>query len=143
MELDNTNITTGDAGTTPKPENKTFSQDDLNRIVSERLSKERAKAESDIQKREQDLQQREFLLTARTTLTERGLPVELSGFLNLSDPEAFEKGLEILDNYIKSELKKTTETAKPKPPPGALYGGRKETGSTKSDGIRSAMGLQV
>lgn len=63
---------------------KTFSQDDVNRIVGERLAKEKAKGEAAIAEREQQLAQRELLLTAKEKLTENGLPVELVDALNVS-----------------------------------------------------------
>ena len=41
---------------------KTFTQEDVNRIVSKRLSEEKQKAEADIAKREAQLKQKEFQL---------------------------------------------------------------------------------
>lgn len=123
--------------TTPAAEEKTFSQDDVNRIVSERLAKEKSKADATIAQREQELAQREFLLTAKTTLTEKGLPVELLDALNTSSPEAFEQSLRILEQHSKS-------TARETPPPYAVG-----TGSTPVIGygnadetIRRGMGLK-
>ena len=52
-------------------EGKTFSQEDVNRIVGERLAKEKAKNESDWQQREQDLQRRELQMTAKEYLSEK------------------------------------------------------------------------
>lgn len=52
-------------------EGKTFSQEDVNRIVGERLAKEKAKNESDWQQREQDLQKRELRMTAKEYLNEK------------------------------------------------------------------------
>ena len=82
---------------------KTFSQDDVNRIVGERLAKEKAKGEAALAEREQHLAQRELLLTAKEKLTENGLPVELVDALNVSSPEALEKALStvktVMDKY--------------------------------------------
>lgn len=87
---------------------KTFSQEDVNRIVGERLAKEKAKGEAALAEREQQLAQRELLLTAKEKLTENGLPVELVDALNVSSPEALEKALStvktVLDKY-KSEAR--------------------------------------
>ena len=91
MSEQNTN--TGDTG------NKTFSQDDVNRIVQERLGKEKTKTEAELAKREQELTQREFLLSAKNTLAEKGLPAELLDALNMSSPEAFEKSLNIFETH--------------------------------------------
>ncbi|MFR5070470.1 MAG: hypothetical protein ACLTE2_12475 [Eubacteriales bacterium] len=50
---------------------KTFSQEDANRIVGERLAKEKAKNDADWQQREQDLQKRELRMTAKEYLSEK------------------------------------------------------------------------
>ena len=72
---------------------KTFSQDDVNRIVGERLAAEKRKGEAALAEREQQLAQRELLLTAKEKLTKEGLPVELADALNVSSPEAMEKAI--------------------------------------------------
>ena len=88
---------------------KTFSQDDVNRIVGERLAKEKAKGEAALAEREQQLAQRELLLTAKEKLTENGLPVELVDALNVSSPEALEKALSI----VKTVMDKHKTEARP------------------------------
>lgn len=88
---------------------KTFSQEDVNRIVGERLAKERAKGEAALAEREQQLAQRELLLTAKEKLTENGLPVELVDALNASSPEALEKALSI----VKTVMDKHKAEARP------------------------------
>ena len=47
---------------------KTFTQDDVNRIVSDRLAKDREKASKELNEREQELAQREFRLNSRQKL---------------------------------------------------------------------------
>ena len=79
---------------------KTFSQEDVNRIVDERLAKEKAKGEAALAEREQQLAQRELLLTAKEKLTENGLPVELVDALNVSSNEALEKALSIVKTVL-------------------------------------------
>lgn len=97
------NNTTAEGGITSTTEGqKTFSQDDVNRIVGERLGKEKSKMDAELAEREQGLAQREFLLSAKTTLADKGLPAELLDALNLSTPEAFEKSLNIFDQYVQS-----------------------------------------
>ena len=87
---------------------KTFSQEDVNRIVGERLAKEKAKGEAALAEKEQQLAQRELLLTAKEKINEMGLPAELVDALNVSSPEALEKALStvktVLDKY-KSEAR--------------------------------------
>lgn len=117
---------------------KTFSQDDVNRIVGERLAKEKAKGEAALAEREQQLAQRELLLTAKEKLTENGLPVELVDALNVSSPEALEKALSI----VKTVMDKHKAEARPikisgaKPAESLSYA--KNTGDSS---LRKAMGL--
>ena len=82
---------------------KTFTQEQVNQIISDRLARDRTKGEAALAEREQQLAQRELLLTAREKLTENGLPVELVDALNVSSPEALEKALStvktVMDKY--------------------------------------------
>lgn len=117
---------------------KTFSQDDVNRIVGERLAKEKAKGEAALAEREQQLAQRELLLTAKEKLTENGLPVELVDALNVSSPEALEKALSI----VKTVMDKHKSEARPIKISGAKpaesLSNAKNTGDSS---LRKAMGL--
>lgn len=102
---------------------KTFSQDDVNRIVAEK---------------EQQLAQRELLLTAREKLTENGLPVELVDALNVSSPEALEKALSI----VKTVMDKHKEEARPIKIRGAKTAeSLSGPPSTTNGSLRKAMGL--
>ena len=104
---DNSNI--AENRNTPDTEEKTFTQEQVNAIVSERLARERAKLESNIVSREQQLQHREFLLEAKETLQAKGLPASLLDALNTSSKEAFEKSLSLIDEH--------KNTLRPTPPP--------------------------
>lgn len=81
-------------------EQKTFTQEDVNRFVSKRISEEKAKIEAELVKREQELQHKEFVFSAKETLTNKGLPHELLDALNTSSPEAFTRSLDILEQSI-------------------------------------------
>ena len=65
-------------------EGKIFTQDDVNRIVQDRLAKDRAKSSEEITKREQELLQREFRLNSRQKLIDRGYPENILDALNCS-----------------------------------------------------------
>jgi hypothetical protein len=116
---------------------KTFSQDDVNRIVGERLAKEKAKGEAALAEREQQLAQRELLLTAKE-IDENGLPVELVDALNVSSPEALEKALSI----VKTVMDKHKADARPikirGAKPAESLSHAKNTGDSS---LRKAMGL--
>lgn len=93
---------------------KTFTQEDVNRIVQERLAKEKAKnsGEADFAKREQELNQRELKLSAKEMLAEKGLPMQLLDALNCTDEKVMKKSIEIietvLDEYKGNTIKSMT-----------------------------------
>ena len=120
---------------------KTFGQDDVNRIVGERLAAEKRKGEAALAEREQQLAQRELLLTAKEKLTESGLPVELLDALNVSSPEAMDKAITTLKGVI-DKIK--AEAPKPFTIHGAHpgeSGRRPELGMGGDSSLRKAMGL--
>lgn len=87
--MDNENTVTAQV-----QEQKTFTQDDVNRIVGERLSKDRSRNEADFVKRENDLKQRELAMTAREMLAEKGLPKDLADILRYSDEETLKTAID-------------------------------------------------
>lgn len=127
-------------GGNPTPgqeEQKTFTQDELNRIISERLNKERSKLEADVAKREQELHRKEFMLNAGNVLRENKLPVELLDALNTSSEEAFGKSVELLLKYNEG---KETRPANDFGSSGNF--GRRGSSYSSEDSVRTAMGLQ-
>ena len=94
--------------TAVETEGKTFSQEDVNRIVGERLAKEKAKNESDWQQRERDLQKRELRMTAKEYLNEKNMPVELLDALNYTDEETLQKSVEIIEKFIEEKAQEAT-----------------------------------
>lgn len=117
---------------------KTFTQEQVNQIISDRLARDRAKGEAALAEREQQLAQRELLLTAKEKMTEQGLPLELLDALNLSSPEALEKSL----NIVSTVLNKLKAEARPIKLSGAKpaesLSHAKNTGDSS---LRKAMGL--
>ena len=99
--MDNNKNTAQGGNTNPDAgDDRTFSQDDVNRIVGERLAKEKAKIETALSEREQDLVQRELSLAAREALTVKGLSVELAGAINMKDAETLKRSIEIIEAEI-------------------------------------------
>lgn len=94
--------------TAVETEGKTFSQEDVNRIIGERLAKEKAKNESDWQQREQDLQKRELRMTAKEYLNEKNIPVELLDALSYTDEETLQKSVEIIEKFIEEKAQEAT-----------------------------------
>ena len=116
----------------------TFTQEQVNKIVSDRLAREKVKSEAALAEREQQLAQRELLLTAKEKLTDAGLPVELLNALNVSSPEAMEKAI----TTVKAVIDKIKAEARPV----KFYGAKPaEAGRSPQMGgdsqLRKAMGL--
>lgn len=84
METNNTQQS-GNSNGGQEPE-KTFTQDEVNKIVSDRLARAK-KSEADFEARERDLQKREAAMTAKELLKEKGLPDGFLDVLDYSDPE--------------------------------------------------------
>lgn len=84
-------------------EQKTFTQEEVNRIVGERLSKERSRSEADLVKRENDLKQRELEMSAREMLAEKGLPKELASVLKYSDTESMTAAVDTIHRLKSTE----------------------------------------
>ena len=119
---------------------KTFTQEQVNQIISDRLARDRAKGEAALAEREQQLAQRELLLNAKEKINELGLPMELLDALNISTPEALEKSL----NTVKAVLEKQKSEAQPIKFRGvtpATPNRPKANSSFDETDIRKAMGL--
>lgn len=87
-------------------DNKTFTQEDVNRIVQERLSRERNKGVPDqdqiksLEEREKALTAREQAIARKATLKSKNIPEEVYEALNCTSEESFNKSLEILGPYF-------------------------------------------
>lgn len=86
------------------PENnneRSFSQDEVNRIVADRLKAERAKIMREAEQREAELNRRETLLTAKADWTRRGLPADLLDSIDLSKDGALEAAERVFSTLSK------------------------------------------
>ena len=112
---------------------KKFSQEDVNRIVQDRLAKEKAKLDGLLADREKALQDREFNLYALEKLKQTGLPESVFDALNASDRESFDKSVDLIASILNSGAPLTARNG------GAGFGSLKA--SDGGDDIRRAMGL--
>jgi len=137
MEQNNNNPVNGE---------RTFTQEEVNRIVSERLNKEKnkgdaafAEREQQFAERERQLANREALADLRDQLKEKGLPDALLPVLNVQDKEALKTALEALEEHINKKSQDNKEYKVYKPlelPKGNIH-------ETNPDfEIRKAMGLR-
>lgn len=123
---------------------KTFTQDDVNRIVQERLAKERAKSsgEADFAKREQELARRELHMTAKELLSEKNLPVQLFDALNCTDEDTMKKSIATIEkifNEYKANATKQIKFTGFQPGAGTVP----QAGIAADLEIRKAMGLRT
>ena len=84
-------------GNGAQEDKKLFTQEEVNRIVSERLNRERTKAEpSEQEKRESDLTARENRLACREYLIDNKYRMELLDIIDTDDTGKFKKTVEKL-----------------------------------------------
>lgn len=85
-------------GTNSQQQEKLFTQDDVNRIVGERLSRVKNDVSPELQERERKAAQRELQLDARERLIDAGLPKELLGAINCSTKEDMENSIKVIQS---------------------------------------------
>lgn len=109
---------------------RTFTQEDVNRIVQERLARVKMPAEPD--QRELDLQKRKRALYAREAVANAGLDKELADEFAGMDKETIDKCLKIIAPYAQKMKEPILNAVGP-------------TGGSglRDDAIRRAMGLKV
>lgn len=72
---------------------KMFTQEDVNRIVSERLARDRASRDAE---QEAEMQRREAVLSCREYITEKNYDKALLDVFKTDDPEEFKSSVEAL-----------------------------------------------
>lgn len=119
---------------------KTFTQEEVNEIVRDRLSKEKAKYEKLVAEKEAEYSRKERLLNAREELSRRGLPDELASLVKLDDDESFSNSLTLLEKHFKTGFSpKPMVTGKT--PENRGHSVPSSEGNKVDVSIRKAMGL--
>ena len=80
---------------------RTFTQGEVNSILSERLKQERTKFLREVNEREAALTRREALLTAKEDWTKRGLPADLLDSLDMSKEGVLDAAAAIIEGIRK------------------------------------------
>lgn len=80
------------------PEERTFTQAELDQIIKDRLTKERSKYQAEANQRAAELDRRERLLSAKEEWRAKGLPVALLDSIDLSKEGALEAAELALSN---------------------------------------------
>lgn len=91
---------------------KSFTQEQVNQIVQDRLSREKAKGTAELEQKQHDLEAREARLTARELLTQNHLPAELADVLDCSAPDKLEDKISQLQTFIQqhdADMRKNTK----------------------------------
>lgn len=138
MEDNKNTSTEGTQTSTEGTQGKTFTQEDVNRIVQERLAKEKGKGNEELDRRAAELDLRERRLNAVDELRKNGLPDYLVDALNMNTDEDFQKSMEAI-------IKMKGESAESKPQPGRILGHGNLIGSVhggNDDSLRAAFSLR-
>lgn len=115
---------------------RTFTQDDVNRIVQERLAKEKGKGSEELDKRAAELDRRERRMNAIEELRKNGLPDYLVDALNMNTDEDFQKSMEAVMKMRKESKPEESKAVGT----GNLIGSIGRNSGT--DPIRKAFGLK-
>ncbi len=126
----------------PAATEKTFTQDEVNQIISERLKRERAKTEPPDDSKEKELSERESRLDCREYIDNKGYPKELLNLFDTSNIETFKGSVENLIKAFPSIVgtKATGGTGSPCPPGGFNFPRQRQLSKGK-DPVSDAFGL--
>ena len=72
---------------------KTFTQDEVNRIVSDRLARDRDKRSAELDEREKAVKARELAVIAAEKLAAAGLPKDLNAVLRYDDEASLDAAI--------------------------------------------------
>lgn len=121
---------------------RTFTQDEVNRIVQERLARARSNPDtSGYAERERALDQRERRLEAREKLADAGIPKELLPLVNCSGKKEMEDSIKLIGTYFRGG-KSTGNTYRVSTGVTSGGTGSGETTEATDGDIRAAMGLK-
>lgn len=95
---DNKNMENNNTGAVEAAAGKTFTQDEVNRIISERLNRERDKRTSELDEREKAVASRELAVMAREKLEAAGLNKELCKVLKYDSEKELDEAISQLQN---------------------------------------------
>lgn len=116
-------------------EEKTFTQEEVNRIVQERLSRTK-KDIPDFEAREKELARKELVLQAKELLSNKGMPKELAGILHFTNERELKEAVELLEQHCGPEQEESKFQIIPSGglPKGQLW--------KEQDNTRKAFGLE-
>lgn len=86
------------SGQQPEQTGRTFTQEEVNRIVSDRLARDRDKRAAELDEREKAVKARELAVVAVEKLTAAGLPKEMAGVLKYDDEKTLDEAIATLSH---------------------------------------------
>lgn len=124
-------------------EEKLFTQEDVNRIVGERLARVKTDVSTELREREQKNAQRELYLDAREKLMDAGLPKELLSAINCSSKEEMENSIKVISKFFGESTRPARSAYRVSGGAGSNSNGSgHHTGVNDPESIRKAMGLK-
>lgn len=138
--MDNNNNAVSDYSNGKNTDGKSFSQEDVNRIVGERLAKEKAKTTQELAEREKQLEQKELNFKAKSMLAEKGYSGELLEAIKCGNDEELAKSLDIIDRFLEQRKLSNADIELEKNKP-RFTAPLKSRRSVEDDSIRKAMNL--
>lgn len=137
VEAATTEENAGVQGEEKQEAEKKYTDQDLDRIISKRISAERKRMqklfneeqqESELEKRERAVLLRELKADAKDTLIERGLPSSLAGLLDYSDKESLDSSLDEVGRIFNAAVEQGVKARLKGEPPrkGSIIGNSKE-----------------
>lgn len=139
--MDDNNNVAIDGNKGNNTDGKSFSQEDVNRIVGERLAKEKAKTTQELAEREKQLSQKELEFKAKSMLAEKGYSGELLEAIKCGSDEELTKSLEIIDRLLEQRGVSNADIELEKNKP-RFTSPLKSRRNTEDDSIRKAMNLR-
>lgn len=141
---DNNVIITGEQEENAPEGEKTFTQEEVNRIVKERLGRERSRLngllkeddprEAALAEREKAVAVKELRAGAKEALASKGIPAEALELLNYTDKESCDKSIEAVEKLMNTAKGQIADKfLKGDAPPRKAH--------SAPDGIRAAFGL--
>ena len=124
---------------------KLFTQEEVNRIIGERLSRVKTDSSQELQERERKAMARELQLDAREKLMDAGLPKELLGAINCSTKEAMENSIKVIQGLYGGNSSGNIQKPTYRISTGVsnqINGSHHSTGVDDPAAIRKAMGLK-
>lgn len=129
-----------------KENGKTFTQEEVDKIVEKRLNRERKKfssllsgndpREAELEERERAVAEKELRIEATETFMKENLPAELLDLLNYTDKESCEQSIELVRKTFTINVQAAVERR--------LWGGKppKKAVSDPTGDLRGAFGLR-